>query len=52
MNRIIWIALAAAALAGCASDPRPSQGVQWVVDGAAERERLEKMGFPQYSEGG
>jgi hypothetical protein len=52
MIRIVWIALTAALLAGCAGDPRYATGVQWVVDGGTERERLERMGFPQYSEGG
>lgn len=38
-----------AALAGCASDPRYSQGLNWVVGQEAERQRLQAQGFPQYS---
>jgi hypothetical protein len=36
-------------LAGCASDPRYSQGVEWVVSQEAEKKRLNDAGFPQYS---
>ena len=42
-------AIAAAVLAGCASDPRQSKGLQWVVEQQAERTRLEAQGFPQYA---
>ncbi len=52
MKHLLWILLAAACLQGCAAGGQPSQGVKWVVEGAQERERLEKSGFPQYSEGG
>jgi uncharacterized lipoprotein len=49
----IRAALAAAlvliVLAGCASDPRYSQGVEWVVSQEAEKKRLDDAGFPQYS---
>ena len=33
--------------AGCASKPREDHGVQWVVESQAERDRLERAGFPQ-----
>jgi uncharacterized lipoprotein len=36
-------------LAGCASDPRYQQGVEWVVWQEAEKKRLDDAGFPQYS---
>ena len=41
--------LDALVLAGCASDPRYSQGVDWVTAQEAERKRLEAAGFPQYT---
>jgi len=51
----IRAALAAAliliALAGCASDPRYKQGVDWVTSQEAERKRLNDAGFPQYGGG-
>lgn len=36
-------------LGGCASDPRYSQGVEWVQWQEAERQRLQAAGFPQYN---
>lgn len=36
-------------LAGCASDPRYQQGVDWVVWQEAEKKRLDDAGFPQYT---
>lgn len=47
--RRVLLALALATLAGCASDPRRSTGLQWVVEQQAERDRLEAAGFPQYA---
>ncbi len=47
--RVLLAAVAPAILAGCASDPRRSQGLQWVVEQQAERTRLEAQGFPQYA---
>jgi hypothetical protein len=41
--------LALIVLAGCASDPRYSQGVEWVVSQEAEKKRLDDAGFPQYT---
>jgi hypothetical protein len=35
-------------LAGCTSDPRYQQGLQWAIEAEEERARLDKMGFPQY----
>jgi uncharacterized lipoprotein len=42
-------ALAMLVLAGCASDPRYNQGVNWVTSQEAERKRLNDAGFPQYT---
>jgi len=36
-------------LGGCASDPRYSQGIEWVQWQEAERQRLQAAGFPQYN---
>jgi hypothetical protein len=52
MKHLLWIVMVGACVQGCATGGQPSQGVKWVVEGAQERERLEKSGFPQYSEGG
>jgi uncharacterized lipoprotein len=38
-------------IAGCASDPRYKQGLEWVVSAEQERQRLQAQGFPQYSFG-
>jgi hypothetical protein len=48
-TRLLTLAAILATLAGCASDPRYSQGLQWVVDQQKERSRLQSQGFPQYS---
>ena len=42
-------ALVMLVLAGCASDPRYKQGVDWVTWQEAEKKRLNDAGFPQYS---
>jgi hypothetical protein len=47
--RFALAAVALATLAGCASDPRQSKGLQWVVEQQSERDRLEAAGFPQYA---
>jgi len=52
MKHLLWIVIVGACAQGCASGGPASPGVQWVVEGAQERELLEKSGFPQYSEGG
>ena len=48
--------LAAAAilsiLAGCASDPRYAQGLEWVLANERENVRLQSQGFPQMGTGG
>ncbi len=49
MRRLMLIVLAAAALAGCASDWRYKQGLQWSLENEAEKRRLEAQGFPQYT---
>jgi hypothetical protein len=48
-SKVILAAAAFGALAGCASDPRYKQGVEWVVWQEAERQRLQAAGFPQYN---
>jgi len=35
-------------LAGCASDPRYKEGLNWFRSNEAEKARLDAMGFPQY----
>ena len=47
--KVILGVVAFGALAGCASDPRYQQGVEWVVWQEAERQRLQAAGFPQYN---
>jgi outer membrane biogenesis lipoprotein LolB len=50
MTRRVLLALVAlSVLAGCASDPRYSQGIEWVQWQEAERQRLQAAGFPQYN---
>jgi hypothetical protein len=41
----------AAILAGCASDPRYAQGLEWVVWNEQEKARLQAQGFPQFESG-
>jgi uncharacterized lipoprotein len=41
--------LALGVLAGCASDPRYKQGLEWVVWNEQEKRRLDAAGFPQYN---
>ena len=50
-NRLTYILLTTLALltlAGCASDPRYKEGLNWVVSQEQERKRLQAQGFPQY----
>jgi outer membrane biogenesis lipoprotein LolB len=47
--KLTFAGLALAFLAGCASDPRRSQGLDWVVAQEEERRRLQAQGFPQYA---
>jgi hypothetical protein len=48
LRAVAILALTGLALAGCASDPRYQQGLEWVVWQEQERQRLQAMGFPQY----
>ena len=48
----VFVALTILALlAGCASDPRYKQGLEWVAWQEQERQRLTAQGFPQYGPG-
>jgi hypothetical protein len=47
--RFVLLAVVVVNLAACASGPRQSQGVTWVVEQQAERARLQAQGFPQYA---
>ena len=38
-------------LAGCASDPRYQQGLEWVLSNEAAKKHLDDAGFPQYTNG-
>ena len=49
MKRLLLLTLLAAALAGCASDPRYKQGLEWVLWNEQEKKRLNAEGFPQYN---
>ncbi len=54
MNRLavlVLILVGGSVLAGCASDPRYSAGLEWVMSAEAEKKRLQAQGFPQYSDG-
>ncbi len=48
-TRLVVLALLAAGLAGCASDPRYKQGLDWVLWNEQEKRRLDAAGFPQYT---
>jgi hypothetical protein len=45
------LALALALVAGCASDPRYQQGLEWVLWNETQKKDLEAAGFPQYTGG-
>lgn len=47
--RIVLILVSASLLGACASGPRQSEGLSWVVAQEEERRRLQAMGFPQYA---
>jgi hypothetical protein len=49
--RALPVVLALLTLAGCASDPRYKEGLNWVLWQEQERQRLQAQGFPQYSFG-
>lgn len=46
---LIAIAIAAALLASCASDPRYKEGLSWIVYNEQQKADLNARGFPQYS---
>ena len=49
--RLIWIVLPLMSLSlvtGCASAPRYSKGVEWIVSMEAQKKQLNDAGFPQY----
>ncbi len=52
-RRALAIALAVglSSLAGCASDPRYKEGLDWVTWIEAEKKRRDDAGFPQYTNG-
>jgi hypothetical protein len=52
LGLLACLALALALAAGCASDPRYQQGLEWVQWIEQEKKRLEAEGFPQYTGGG
>jgi hypothetical protein len=47
---VIAATIAIATLAGCASDPRYNQGVDWGASNEREKARLQAQGFPQYED--
>jgi uncharacterized lipoprotein len=47
--KVLLALVALNVLAGCASDPRYKQGIEWVQFQEAERQRLQAAGFPQYN---
>lgn len=49
LSRLLLLVLAVAVLAGCASDPRYRQGLDWVLWNEQEKRRLDAAGFPQYN---
>jgi hypothetical protein len=49
---LVCLALALALVAGCTSDPRYKQGLEWVQWNEEQKMRLEAEGFPQYTGGG
>jgi len=48
LGLFLWALVSLAGLSGCASDPRYSQGVEWIVSDAAQKKQLNDAGFPQY----
>jgi hypothetical protein len=49
-RRALLALVALGVLAGCAADPRASQGLRWVIEQEEERKQYDKAGFPQYND--
>ena len=49
LKKLLILTLLTAGLAGCASDPRYKQGLEWVQWNEQEKKRLNDAGFPQYN---
>ena len=49
---VACLALGLALVAGCTSDHRYKQGLEWVQWIEEQKKRLEAEGFPQYTGGG
>ena len=47
--KVLLASVALGVLAGCASDPRYKQGLEWVQWNEQEKKRLNAQGFPQYN---
>ena len=47
--KVLLAIVALGVLAGCASDPRYKQGLEWVQWNEQEKKRLNAQGFPQYN---
>lgn len=45
----VLLAVMVLGVAGCASDPRYKQGLEWVQWNEMEKKRLQSEGFPQYN---
>lgn len=45
----LFLAVMVLGIAGCASDPRYKQGLEWVQGNEMEKRRLQAAGFPQYN---
>lgn len=51
-SRLACLALVLSLAAGCTSDPRFKQGLEWVQWNEEQKKSLEAAGFPQYTGGG
>lgn len=49
--RVVLIVAALNLLGACAATPGSAKGVNYAVESEAERQRLDKAGFPQYTGG-
>ncbi len=50
--RAVLIVAALNLLGACAANPGSGKGVNYAVEAEAERQALDKAGFPQYTGGG